>query len=84
MENKNLHEKMAELLNGLTDEQKEKAMACKTMEELTAFLGELGAVLPDEALDAIAGGTEQIWMFFPKVEKPGSDKQKPQPKSNIF
>lgn len=57
MENKNLREQMSELLNGLDDEQKEKAMACKTMEELTAFLGELGVAVTDEALDAVAGGS---------------------------
>ena len=54
---RNLSEQMAELLNGLTDEQKEKAKACKTMEELTAFLGELGIAMTDEALDAVAGGS---------------------------
>ncbi len=57
MENKNLREQMSELLNGLDDEQKEKAMACKTTEELTAFLGELGIAVTDEALDAVAGGS---------------------------
>ena len=56
MENKNLSEQMAEVLNGLTDEQKEKAKACKTPEELTSLLGELGVELPDELLDAVAGG----------------------------
>ena len=57
MENKNLREKMAELLNGLTEEQKEKAKACKTPEELTAFLSELDIAMTDEALDAVAGGS---------------------------
>lgn len=57
MENKNQREQMSELLNGLNDEQKKKAMACKTMEELTAFLGELGIAVTDEALDAVAGGS---------------------------
>ena len=56
-DNNNLSEQMAKLLNGLNDEQKEKAMACKTMEELTAFLGELGAALPDVLLDTVAGGS---------------------------
>ena len=56
MESKNLSERMAEILNGLTDEQKEKAKACKTPEDLIAFLIELDAALPDELLDAVAGG----------------------------
>ena len=59
MVNKNLREQMAELLKGLTEEQKEKAKACKTPEELMAFLGKLGAALPDELLDAVAGGVTQ-------------------------
>ena len=37
MEIKNLSEQMAEILNSLTDEQKEKAKACKTQEELTVL-----------------------------------------------
>lgn len=56
MENKNLSEQMAEILNSLTDEQKEKAKACKTPEELTGLLGELGVELPDKLLDPVAGG----------------------------
>lgn len=56
LENKNLSEQMAEILNSLTDEQKEKAKACKTPEELTGLLGELGVELPDKLLDAVAGG----------------------------
>ena len=31
-ESKNLSEQMAELMNGLTDEQKEKVKACQTAE----------------------------------------------------
>lgn len=49
-------QQMAEILNSLTDEQKEKAKACKTPEELTGLLGELGVELPDKLLDAVAGG----------------------------
>ena len=55
-ENKNLHEQMAELLNGLNDEQKEKAKQCKTVDELMSLLGELDIALPDELLDAVSGG----------------------------
>ena len=59
MENKNLREQMAEILNGLNEEQKEKAKACKTPEELMAFLGDLGVALPDELLDAVSGVVTQ-------------------------
>ena len=77
----------AELLKGLTDEQKEKVKACRDGKELIALLGEMGVVLPDEALDAVAGGTEQDWLFKPGVKKPGSagsDVQKPQAWVNFF
>ena len=63
MENKNLRDQMSELLNGLTEEQKEKAKACKTPEELMVFWGKLGVALPDELLDAVAGGTLFEWLL---------------------
>ena len=50
---------IAGILNNLTDEQKKKATACKSLDELTACLGELGVALPDELLDAVAGGI--VW-----------------------
>ena len=55
-----MDEKMNAALKGiydsLTDEQKEKAKACKTMDELTELAGKEGIELPDEVLDAVAGG----------------------------
>ena len=78
---------LEEFLNGLTDEQKEKVKACRDGKELIALLDEMSVALPEEALDAVAGGTEQIWMFFPKAKKSGgigSDKQETQPVSNFF
>ena len=58
----NLDPKLAEALQGiwdsLTDEQKEKAKACKTMDELTVLAGKEGIELPDELLDAVAGGVK--------------------------
>lgn len=55
-----MDEKLQETLKGvwdsLTDEQKEKAKACKTWDELTALAGKEGVELPDELLDAVAGG----------------------------
>ncbi len=56
MENKNLREKMPEILSALTDEQKEKAKSCKTVEELLAMLNEAGVPLQDEVLDNVVGG----------------------------
>ncbi len=58
--NKTISPELQEALKGvydsLTDEQKEKAKACKTMDELTALAGKEGIELPDEVLDAVAGG----------------------------
>ena len=44
----------------LTDEQKEKAKTCKSWDELTALAGKEGIELPDEVLDAIAGGSYEV------------------------
>ena len=63
-ENRNIDPKMTETLKGiwdsLTDEQKEKAKECKSMDELTALAGKKGVELPDELLDAVAGGGEYL------------------------
>ena len=59
-EEKKMDTKLAEALksvwDSLTDEQKEKARACKTMDELVKLAGKEGVELPDEVLDAVAGG----------------------------
>ena len=58
-ENKNaceLNKALEGLWDSLTDEQKEKAKACKSMDELTALAGQMGVELPDELLDSVAGG----------------------------
>ncbi len=44
------------IYESLTDEQKEKVKACKSMDELTALAAKEGIELPDEALDAVSGG----------------------------
>ena len=60
-----MNEKKEEAFKGiydnLTDEQKEKAKACKTMDELMTLAGEWGVELPDEVLDAVAGGFGIVW-----------------------
>ena len=47
----------------LTTEQKEKAIACKTPDELLELAKEEGMEIPDEELDGIAGGwcSEHEW-----------------------
>ncbi len=52
------------LIAAQTAQETEKAKACKTPEELTSLLGELGVELPDELLDEAAGGDEQAeWII---------------------
>ena len=51
-----MNEKIADILNSLTDEQKEKVRACKSLDEFTACLAEMGVELSDELLDEVAGG----------------------------
>lgn len=59
-ENRNIDPKLQEALKGiwdsLTDEQREKAKGCKTLDELIKLAGKEGIELPDEALDRVAGG----------------------------
>lgn len=55
-----MDEKTKEALKGiydnLSDELKEKAKQCKTMDELMELAGKEGIELPDEVVDAVAGG----------------------------
>ena len=55
-----MDEKMNDVLKGiydsLTEEQKEKVKNLKTVEEMTEFAAKEGIELPDEMLDAVAGG----------------------------
>lgn len=47
---------MKDFYEKLTDEQKEKWDACKTVEEFTALAGESGIELPDDFIEAVTGG----------------------------
>ena len=54
-----------DLYGTLTDEQKVKAAVCRTGKDLTAFADREGVELPDELLDAVAGGNaEDNYVFF--------------------
>ena len=65
-----MSEKRNELLtavwDSLTDEQKEKAKACRSEEELLKLAAEEGIELPDEVMDAVAGG----YIYFHKDNAP--------------
>ena len=56
LQEQKVNEALKDIYDSLTDEQKEKAKACKTTEELMAFVAKEGFELPDEALEAVAGG----------------------------
>ena len=57
---KKMNEVMKGIYENLTDEQKAKVKDCKTMDEFMALAGEWGIDLPDDVLDAVAGGKD-IW-----------------------
>ena len=68
-----MDEKMNEALKGiydnLSDELKEKAKQCETMDELMELAEKEGIELPDEVLDAVAGGLcSQCLILCPKDE----------------
>ena len=55
-----MDEKMNEALKGLyenlTEEQKEKAKACKTVDEILKFVEQENIELPEELMEQVAGG----------------------------
>lgn len=56
MENEQLSQALSELWDSLTDEQKEKARACTSFDELMECVGEEGIELPLEVLEGVVGG----------------------------
>ena len=64
MEDRKLNELLNKALAFLTEEQKERAKTCKTAKELVDFLAEAGVELPDEVLDAVAGGMGHFFQDF--------------------
>ena len=51
-----MNEKINAYLNELPEELREKAKTIKTQEELMEFLSDNDVELPEDALDAVAGG----------------------------
>ena len=51
-----MNENFEKYIEGLSPELQEKARACKTKEELNAFIAENDLELPEEALEMVAGG----------------------------
>ncbi len=50
------NEAIKKFWTSLSGEQRERAKSCKSIDELMSFAGEEGVELPDELLDAVAGG----------------------------
>ncbi len=50
------NEAIKKFWTSLSGEQRERAKSCKSIDELMSFVGEEGVELPDELLDAVAGG----------------------------
>ncbi|MBO4915567.1 MAG: hypothetical protein J5449_10210 [Oscillospiraceae bacterium] len=51
-----LSKTLSDIWDSLTDEQRERAKACKTADELSELAAKEGVELPDEALDMVSGG----------------------------
>ena len=51
-----LKEKYADFIESLSDEDKAKVDACKTVDELIKLTEDAEGELPDELLEAVAGG----------------------------
>jgi len=60
---------MKGIYDNLTDEQKEKWNACEKEEEFRKFLNEEGIELPDELMDAAAGGWKPDWAPAPHIQQ---------------
>ena len=56
-----LNEALKGMWDSLTDEQKERAKECKSMDELMSLAGKMRIELPDELLETVAGGIR--WCF---------------------
>ena len=54
-----LKEKYADFIASLSDEDKAKVEACKTAEELIALVENSEGELPDDIVEAVAGGKGQ-------------------------
>ena len=56
MDENKMNEALEQILENLTDEQKEQVKACKSADDLMKLLDEWNVELTDTELDQVAGG----------------------------
>jgi len=82
MEDRNSSELLKGIWENLTNEQKEKAKACNTVDELTRFAAQEGIELPDELLETVSGGGSTLGYavsLLGKAEKETASEKKSSP-----
>ena len=60
MDDQKMKEAMKDIIDKLSDGQKEKAMACENMDEFMKLADEWGLELPDELVTGVAGGGAKL------------------------
>ena len=63
-----MNENFEKYIKDLSPELQEKARACKTKEELNAFIAENDLELPEDALEAVSGGCGTSTPYTPPDE----------------
>jgi len=85
MENENLEKVIKNIYDSLTDEQKEKAKACNTVDDFTKFAAQEGIELPDELLESVSGGAEIAQTIYSMEKKePKTTPYQVTKKSSLF
>ena len=67
MDDQKMKEAMKNIIDKLSAEQREKAMACENLDEFMKLAGEWGLELPDEIVEAVSGG--YIYKVYPDMWK---------------
>ena len=57
--NEKMQEELKRIYEGLTEEQKEKVKECKSVDEIMELAGKWGIEMPEDYIDAVAGGAEE-------------------------
>lgn len=79
MDAKKQSEFFQDLASKLTDEQKKKLETCHSRKEFFSLLGEWDVELPDELLDAVAGGRYDDLHWWERTHETWTDAGCPNP-----